>query len=127
MPWYDTDHLIEEQLGKSCNEIFAQGGAERFREVERAIVLSLMPTRPAIVSLGGGTLTGPEIIAHLCSWGKLIRLRASLKTLRERNKNRAFDLDTVLRERNYEAIDVPVIDVEEEDVMEGLLRECTHE
>ncbi len=105
-----------------------QAGAERFREVERAIALSLMPKRPAIVSLGGATLlTGPEIIAHLRSWGKLIRLRASLKTLRERNKNRAFDLDTVLRERNYEAIDVPVIDVEEEDVMEGLLRECTHE
>lgn len=49
----DTDEEIVKQEGKSINEIFAEFGEERFRELETS-ALRTLPSSRAVVATGGG-------------------------------------------------------------------------
>ena len=52
---YDTDREIVKLAGKTINEIFANEGEEKFRNLESGILHSL-PLTDAVVSTGGGII-----------------------------------------------------------------------
>lgn len=56
----DIDDRIAARERQSIADIFARRGEAYFREVERAVLRSLLPLRHAIVATGGGTFADPE-------------------------------------------------------------------
>ena len=62
----DLDHEISRLEGRTIPEIFAEGGEDRFRELEHAALLSALDRpEPAVISCGGGAITRPENRAAL--------------------------------------------------------------
>jgi shikimate kinase len=55
----DTDADIEERAGKPVSEIFVDDGEPRFRELERAAVLTALAEHDGVLSLGGGAVMNP--------------------------------------------------------------------
>lgn len=56
---FETDEMIEKELGLTIREIFAQLGKERFREIETNILQKLETNEPAIIATGGAA-EGPS-------------------------------------------------------------------
>ena len=56
----DIDDLIVARERRPIADIFAGRGEAYFREVERAVLHSLLPLRHAIVATGGGTFVDPD-------------------------------------------------------------------
>ena len=52
----DTDADIEVSAGKPVSEIFVDDGEPRFRELERAAVLTALTEHDGVLSLGGGAI-----------------------------------------------------------------------
>ena len=62
----DLDHEISRLEGRTIPEIFAEGGEDRFRDLEHAALLSALERlEPAVISCGGGAITRPENRAAL--------------------------------------------------------------
>ncbi len=62
----DLDHEISRGAGRSIPEIFAEGGEDRFRDLEHAALVSALDRPdPAVISCGGGAVTRPENRAAL--------------------------------------------------------------
>ncbi|MDO5670330.1 MAG: shikimate kinase [Corynebacterium sp.] len=55
LPLVDSDHLIEEETGKSCGDVFSELGEPAFRELEARHVADALHTG-GVVSLGGGAV-----------------------------------------------------------------------
>jgi shikimate kinase len=85
IPFYDTDHLIENAYGQqaSVSKIWEAIGEESFRELERKVVFSLKKEF-CLVALGGGSLNDCQNCSFLKQLGKLIYLKAPLITLYQR-------------------------------------------
>jgi shikimate kinase len=58
----DTDQLIVERSGRQISEIFAEDGEEAFRELETAVIRSLVHLNRSVISTGGGA-----VIARSCN------------------------------------------------------------
>ncbi len=56
----DVDNRIEQVVGKSISEIFADEGESHFRELEESATLELLEG-DGVVSLGGGAVMNPRI------------------------------------------------------------------
>jgi shikimate kinase len=56
----DIDERIEAREGRSVSAIFAGSGEAYFREVERRVLLDLLPLRHVVVATGGGTFAEAE-------------------------------------------------------------------
>ncbi len=56
----DVDERIETREGRAISSIFAREGEAYFRDVERQVLLDLLPVRHAVVATGGGTFADPE-------------------------------------------------------------------
>ena len=50
----DTDEVVQDRVGKTVAEIFAQDGEESFRQMEREALLSAVDSTPVVVATGGG-------------------------------------------------------------------------
>lgn len=64
----DLDERIEQHLGRSIPQIFAEHGEPYFRQVESTLleeVLAEAKRTPAVVALGGGTLAQPHNFDHI--------------------------------------------------------------
>jgi shikimate kinase len=98
IPVVDTDQLIEQKIGKSINEIFAEEGEAAFRKYEREI-LKTLPLENVIVTTGGGMVIQKEnrdwmkkhgIVIYLhCEPEEILRRLASDETrplLKQQNK-----------------------------------------
>jgi len=99
LPFMDTDGLIEEKTGRSIPDIFHEDGEERFRAVEREVIAAL-PPRDVVVSTGGGVVTDPANMEHLCRESVLVLLIADIDTIERRlmKKPRPPLTDLPLRE-----------------------------
>ncbi len=65
-PFVDLDRELEGSLGRSIPEAFVELGEERFRVLEaEKTVEALRGQPPAVLSLGGGAVTSPEVRASL--------------------------------------------------------------
>ena len=91
--FYDIDALIEKTAGISCRKLFAQQGAESFKQVEWEACLFLQnllqirrsdPFLKAVVAAGGGICDNPRALAVLETIGKFIYLHVSETTAFER-------------------------------------------
>lgn len=56
----DVDERIEAREQRSIATIFARDGEPYFRDVERRVLLDLLPERHVVVATGGGTFVPPE-------------------------------------------------------------------
>ncbi len=56
-PFYDIDDEVEASTGKTITTIFAERGETAFREIEGAILVSVVAIRPpAVIASGGGVV-----------------------------------------------------------------------
>ena len=90
LDFYDTDELIERELGLSVSEIFDSLGEKKFRELEEKVTLRILNKKSIVISLGGGTFLNKIIRTnilenHLSIWLKwqdeilIKRIKNSLK------------------------------------------------
>lgn len=98
----DLDLLMEQRLGMSVSEIFAQRGEAFFREEEKKLSLELVGTHSRVVATGGGTLLDAEVREAFRNCGLLICLfttREQLVSRLQRSDKRPLLQDEDLRAR----------------------------
>lgn len=77
LPFFDSDHVIEQQLGCSIREYFEREGEERFRDVEASVIDELTLQGRCVVSTGGGAVLRPANRKNLHERGQVIYLNSS--------------------------------------------------
>ena len=122
--YLDMDALIEERLGMSIAEFFAEKGEEAFRQIESDILADLLKTN-RVVSTGGGVIISQRNRDLLKTNPDNIYLKADFKTLYQRisadkdNQRPLFlnnskeELAAIFQERQawYEEIASQILDV----------------
>ena len=78
LPFIDSDHLIESDIGMPIKDYFARQGEEAFRDLETATLRRIAEDpRQCVLSTGGGSVLRPENRALLREKGTVLYLRAS--------------------------------------------------
>ena len=77
IPFFDSDHVIEQRLGCSIREYFEREGEDRFRDLEASVIDELTQNPAAILSTGGGVVLRPENRHNLHSRTQVIYLNSS--------------------------------------------------
>jgi len=83
LPFFDSDHVIEQQLGCSIRDYFEREGEERFRDVEEE-VLGQLTQKSGVLSTGGGAVLRATNREHLRRRGKVIYLKSTPEELMRR-------------------------------------------
>jgi shikimate kinase len=102
----DVDERIEAREGRSVAAIFASQGESYFRQVERRVLLDLLPLRHAVVATGGGTFADPDNRALINRDGLSVWLDVPLARIVERipaDGRRPLAADRAQFERLYDA------------------------
>jgi shikimate kinase len=84
LPFFDSDHVIEQRLGCSIRDYFAREGEDAFRDIEEQVVAELAAGGGAVVATGGGTVLRPANREQLRGHGQVIYLRSSPEELYRR-------------------------------------------
>ena len=122
--YIDMDALIEERLGMSIADFFAEKGEVAFRQVESEVLSDLLKT-DRVVSTGGGVVISQRNRDLLKTNPDNIYLKADFETLYQRIaadkdnqrplflKNSKEELAAIFRERQawYEEVASRVLDV----------------
>ena len=77
LPFSDSDHVIEQQLGCSIREYFEREGEDRFRDIEASVIDQLTQNQKGVLSTGGGVVLRPANRQHLRERGQVIYLNSS--------------------------------------------------
>ena len=124
LDYIDMDALIEERLGMSIADFFAEKGEVAFRQVESEVLADLLKT-DRVVSTGGGVVISQRNRDLLKTNPDNIYLKADFETLYQRiaadkdnqrplflNKSKE-ELATIFQERQawYEEVASRVLDV----------------
>ncbi len=99
--FFDIDKVIEEKIGKTVAQIFADLGEAAFRKMEVDALEEVSVQGPMVAALGGGTLVNPEAINVIRKTGVLVGLFASPDVILER-VNRKKDSRPLLANLNNE-------------------------
>ena len=83
----DADELIVERAGKPVEQIFADGGEQAFREMERAAVADLARRERVVVSTGAGAVMLDESRNAMLGAGLVVALEARPDTILARLSN----------------------------------------
>ncbi len=86
----DTDDAVEQSLGKSIPEIFAQMGEAKFRFTESNVIRMAVKQSPHVISLGGGTIGDENNLEYVRENGHLVYLKVSPTTVYERLRESHF-------------------------------------
>jgi shikimate kinase len=84
LPFFDSDHVIEERLGCSIREFFAREGEEAFRDLEQQVLAELAQGPPAVIATGGGAVLREANRRCLREAGRVVYLRSSPEELYRR-------------------------------------------
>lgn len=84
LPFFDSDHLIEQRLGCNIREYFAREGEAAFRDLEEQVLAELAQGADAVVATGGGAVLREANRNTLRAGGKVIYLRSSPEELYRR-------------------------------------------
>ena len=84
LPFFDSDHVIEQQLGCSIREYFEREGEARFRDVEQAVIDELTHRPKCVLSTGGGVVLRPANRQHLRERAQVVYLNSSPEELYRR-------------------------------------------
>jgi len=87
LKFVDTDEIIVKQENRSINEIFANDGEQKFREIEKAVVEKVSKENKLIISTGGGVVLYKENMVNLKKNGIVFYLKTSPEVITERLKN----------------------------------------
>ena len=77
LPFFDSDYMIEQQLGCSIREYFEREGEARFRDVEESVIDQLSRNPGCILSTGGGVVLRPTNRLHLHERGQVVYLNSA--------------------------------------------------
>lgn len=77
VPFADSDHVIEQQLGCSIREFFEREGEDRFRDIEEEVIDTLTANHPGVLATGGGAVLRPRNRVNLRERTKVVYLRSS--------------------------------------------------
>ncbi len=77
LPFFDSDQVIEQQLGCSIREYFAREGEAQFRDVEESVIDQLTQNPKCVLSTGGGVVLRPANRQHLHGRGQVVYLNSS--------------------------------------------------
>lgn len=83
VPFLDSDSLIEQKTGRSIPDIFHEDGEERFRDIERSVIVAL-PAADAIISTGGGAVVDPANMVSLRKDSVVVLLTSDIDTIEQR-------------------------------------------
>jgi shikimate kinase len=83
-PFFDTDLLIEQQIGEPIPQYVSRLGWEAFRDIEHQVICQVARQQDAVISPGGGALTYARNVEVLKPSGLIILLVAEPKTLARR-------------------------------------------
>ena len=122
--YLDMDALVEEGLGMSIADFFAENGEEAFRQVESEVLADLLKT-DRVVSTGGGVVISQRNRNLLKTNSDNIYLKADFETLYQRiaadkdNQRPLFlnnskeELAAIFQERQawYEEVASRILDV----------------
>ena len=81
--YIDTDLLIQKREGCRLEETIAAKGDEAFLDIE-ANVCTELEANHAVIATGGSVIYRARAMEHLKSLGRVIYLKISLETLKER-------------------------------------------
>ncbi len=101
----DSDYYVQQKLGRTISEIFAENGEEYFRNAETEALKELATKTNTVIATGGGAVLKAENISLLKSSGLVVFLDVSPETVINRLKNDTTrpllmrpDRDNVIRE-----------------------------
>jgi len=77
LPFFDSDHLIEQRLGCSIREYFAREGEPAFRDIEQEVLAELTAGANCVLATGGGAVLRPANRERLRASGQVIYLRST--------------------------------------------------
>lgn len=77
LPFFDSDHVIEQRLGCSIREAFERDGEASFRDLEEAVLDELSQNQDAVISTGGGAVLRPGTRQRLHARGQVVYLNSS--------------------------------------------------
>jgi shikimate kinase len=77
LPFFDSDQVIERQLGCSIREYFEREGEVRFRDVEESVLDDLTQNQQGVLSTGGGAVLRSANREHLHSRCQVIYLNST--------------------------------------------------
>jgi shikimate kinase len=77
IPVFDSDHVIEQQLGCSIREYFEREGEAAFRDVEESVIDQLTRNPRGVLSTGGGVVLRPANRQHLHQRTHVVYLSSS--------------------------------------------------
>ena len=80
----DTDDLIEQRAGKQVPQVFADDGEDRFRDIERGVLLDISGGSRQVIATGGGVPVDPSNRKLMQETGIIVRLKASPEMIHER-------------------------------------------
>jgi shikimate kinase len=100
--FFDTDGLIEQQIGEPISPYVARLGWDAFREVEHQVICQVACQRQAVISTGGGALTYTRNAEMLKPHGVIVLLAADPVTL-ARRLARSYARPPLTAEPNLEA------------------------
>jgi shikimate kinase len=83
-PFFDTDQLIEQQLGEPIAQYVDRLGWEAFRDIEHQVICQVARQQDAVISTGGGALTFARNVEVLKPSSVIILLAADPATLTRR-------------------------------------------
>jgi shikimate kinase len=81
LPFFDSDHVIEERMGYSIREAFERDGEDYFRDLEESVLDELTQIPHAVISTGGGAVLRPETRQRLHERGKVVYLKSTPEEL----------------------------------------------
>ena len=84
LPFFDSDHVIEQHLNCSIREYFEREGEARFRDVEQSVIDELTQKSNGVLSTGGGVVLRSANRQHLRERAQVIYLNSSPEELYRR-------------------------------------------
>lgn len=77
LPFRDSDHVIEQQIGCSIRDFFAREGEAAFRDLEQGAIEDLMQLPDGVFATGGGSVLRQANRDRLRSAGRVIYLSST--------------------------------------------------
>ncbi|MBI5591246.1 MAG: shikimate kinase [Deltaproteobacteria bacterium] len=93
-PFLDTDEAVVQKAGMTISEMVARNGWDAFRDMEKSIITQTTLLDHHIIATGGGVILNPDNVRNMKKAGRVIWLRVSPETVRERM---AADLQTLIQ------------------------------
>lgn len=84
LPFLDSDHEFERQMGCSIREFFEHAGQDRFREVEQNLIDQLTQGDSCVLATGGGAVLRSINREHLHGRTKVVYLHSPPEELTRR-------------------------------------------